>query len=664
MCYDSAFISNYIHYQPPTSGLLPNHAVAIVGWDDNKVTQAPLPGAWLCKNSWGATWGEQGYFWISYYDKHCGQHPEMGAISFQDAEPLAYDTIYYHDYHGWRDTKTDASEAFNAFTAAGASVGAEKLVGVSFFTAEDDVTFTVKIYDRFEGGVLLDELASQTGTCGYRGFHTIDLDTPLHLVQGDEFFVYLALSAGGHPYDRTSDVPVLLGASYRVIVESSAEPDQSFYRSGGVWEDLYYFNDTANFCIKALTVAEPVLKYDFPDGLPEGILPPGAPTPMTLEIASGIENYVPGTGMLHYRFDPADPYSTMAVTPLGGDLYEVVLPNTAPGDAPEFYFSALGDGGTTVCSPFDAPASVYSFDLGIVETLFHDDFESDLGWTVENINLTDGPWERGVPAGGGDRGDPPVDFDGSGNCYVTDNEDGDSDVDGGPTRLISPLFDLSSGDAEISYTRWHYNDDNNDNFTVEISNDGGSSWTIVEQMKHTDGWNTVRITVSDFVTPTSQMKMRFSAVDNPNDSVTEAGLDAFSVERIHSTPSIWAGAYTIKAATGSAIQLSLDAGTAYANRRYIVGGSMSGSYPGMVLPGGMVIPINRDFLTRHIYFNLNSPRYQNFLGRLDGQGKAAAVLDTQGPVSPVHVGRTVSLAFTLTGAFDYVSNPVFIAIEP
>ncbi|MCP1380839.1 C1 family peptidase [Runella salmonicolor] len=36
-----------------------NHAVVIVGWDNNK-------GAWLVRNSWGTGWGNDGYAWVKY----------------------------------------------------------------------------------------------------------------------------------------------------------------------------------------------------------------------------------------------------------------------------------------------------------------------------------------------------------------------------------------------------------------------------------------------------------------------------------------------------------------------------------------------------------------------------------------------------------------------
>ncbi len=266
LCYDPAFISgSFIHYQPPSDGQEPNHAVSIIGWDDNLVTQAPEgPGAWLCKNSWGSGWGLGGFFWISYYDKWACKHPEMGAVSFQDVEPLGYDNIYYHDYHGWRDTNINWSEAFNSFTTG----GVEQIDAVSFYTAVDNVSYTAIVYDGFAGGTLINELASVSGVLNRKGFHTIELPVPVVLGAGEDFHIYISLSDGGHPLDRTSEVPVLLDSGAPPIiktkagtlVESAASPGESHYWNSSAWLDLYDFNffnplwdNTANFCIKALS---------------------------------------------------------------------------------------------------------------------------------------------------------------------------------------------------------------------------------------------------------------------------------------------------------------------------------------------------------------------------------------------------------------------------
>ena len=56
----------------------PNHDVVIIGWDDsyskeNFNVDLEGDGAFVCQNSWGDTFGEDGVFYISYYDRRAGQ---------------------------------------------------------------------------------------------------------------------------------------------------------------------------------------------------------------------------------------------------------------------------------------------------------------------------------------------------------------------------------------------------------------------------------------------------------------------------------------------------------------------------------------------------------------------------------------------------------------
>ena len=277
---------DFVHYQPPEHKGRPNHAVAIVGWDDNKISaeedkRAPKPGAWLIKNSWGTKKGAEGYYWISYYDKVCGRDPEMGAVSFRNIEPLAYDHVYFHDYHGWRDTLKHVAKAFNAFTAT----ADQRLRAVSFYTSADQVGYTVKIFRHFADGRLQEEAAVKTGLAPVKGFHTVNLDAPVAVRAKERFYVYLDLTAGGQAIDRTSEIPVLLqpppvqpkkgqrkkeppGARgpNGPLVLSKANPGESYYFDGS-WKDLYEyrfanptwatFDRTANFCMKALAVNAP-----------------------------------------------------------------------------------------------------------------------------------------------------------------------------------------------------------------------------------------------------------------------------------------------------------------------------------------------------------------------------------------------------------------------
>jgi hypothetical protein len=260
----SQFWGIILYISPDDNKSLPNHAVTIVGWDDNMVTQAPLHGAWLIKNSWGTGYHDGGYFWVSYYDKHCTKEPFMGAVSYQNVERLRYEYFYYHDYHGWRYTKEDCAEAFNAFQTG---TWGELLTAVNFYNAADNVNYVLKIYNDFIDGELQNELSEISGHINYRGFHTFDLSQPVRIKGEDNFYIYLNLDTGGQPYDATSIIPVLLGADYRTQVESSAEPGQSYYREDGTWADLISFDPTGNFCMKGLTLRGVTFEADIRSGM-------------------------------------------------------------------------------------------------------------------------------------------------------------------------------------------------------------------------------------------------------------------------------------------------------------------------------------------------------------------------------------------------------------
>jgi hypothetical protein len=274
-------------------------------------------------------------------------------------------------------------------------------------------------------------------------------------------------------------------------------------------------------------------------GGPPVTVPADAPAVLGVAVAPGTLNPDPSSGVLFASID-GGPFAQSPLQNLGGQNYRGLLPAAPCFATIRWYvrFAPIG-GGTPVFAPFAAPASTFETDvlnLPLV-TVFADNFQANLGWTVVNdAALTDGAWDRGVPVGGGDRGDPVTDGDGSGACYLTDNVDGNSDVDGGATRLLSPLINLAGvPDAFVTYQYWYTNNTgtapNQDTWLVEISNNAGATWTTVQSTTaSTTAWTEVRFRVTDFVAPTNLVRMRFTAQDLGTGSVVEAGVDGFSVQ--------------------------------------------------------------------------------------------------------------------------------------
>ncbi len=280
------------------------------------------------------------------------------------------------------------------------------------------------------------------------------------------------------------------------------------------------------------------LAISFPNGLPEAIEPDVATT-FDVTIQDDQETYVPGSGTLYYRYDGGS-FQTAPLTELGGEMFEATLPAPACGDFAEYYISAEGNLGSIVLRPPSAPASLYESLVGTLTTVIDDNFESDLGWTTGVVGSpSSGFWQRGTPVNDpGWEYDPITDADGSGQCYLTQNETGNTDIDGGGVVLISPTLDMSAGNMTISYFYFLRltNDDGTDKILVEISSNGDAGpWTEIARHDDDAGlvWMSHTITQNDLdvagVTLTANMKMRFTANDDDPASINESAIDGFKV---------------------------------------------------------------------------------------------------------------------------------------
>ncbi len=414
------------------------------------------------------------------------------------------------------------------------------------------------------------------------------------------------------------------------------------------------------------------LALEYPEGLPDAHQPPGADVSVTVEVRPGWEIYEPNTGFLHYRFDPGDSFTAVPFTALGGNLFEAAIPGPRPGDEPEFYLAVQGDHGSVVTSPADAPSSLHSFDVCFVDVLVHEDFEDSWGWGVQNVNLDYGAWERAVPNPCGDQQYSPLEDNPSGTgtyCFVTGNNPPGGgymhyDIDGGPTRLVSPPFDLSDGVFDISAYNWYYSRDGNDPYTIDVSCDGGVTWTNVYwTYSSLDGWERIGFDPADHVTLTSMVQVRFSAQDQPDNDIVEAGVDDFEIKRLDYTPTLYADAYELSAAAGCNLDLTLDASPTHAGRGYLVAASLSGSSPGMYV-SGLHVPLNWDAFSDLVYSNLSDPILQDFWGTLDGQGRATVDLDLPSPLLAPFAGETMTFAFVLLSPLDFASNAIDVDVGP
>ncbi len=276
------------------------------------------------------------------------------------------------------------------------------------------------------------------------------------------------------------------------------------------------------------------------------VVAPNQPSNVAVTIANSSGQYQAGSGKLYSRIGTSGAFTQSALASLGGNQYQGTLPGAPCGSTIQYYVEASTTAPEVVTFPAGGAATPLA-SSAFQQTVFIDDaFETALpGWTVQSDpSLTSGTWVRADPVGttnAGAQAQPEDDHTPAPgvNCYVTQNgtpggQAGAADVDGGPTRLTSPVLNLAGQPgASVSYWYWQYSVNGSpDPLVVEVSNNNGASWVQARSYTSQSVWRTDSFNVQDFVPPTGQVLVRFVSRDAPNDSLTESGVDDFKVSTL------------------------------------------------------------------------------------------------------------------------------------
>ena len=257
--YDKPIAGDYGAYYYNVANAATNHAVQIVGWDDNysagNFTLTPEGnGAWLVKNSWGEereneTCAQDGYFWISYYDT--GLSANFYAFICEPADN--YNNIYQYDGAAGNYYYA-AYSAANVFEVQANNGRPEILQAVGIGNYSNGVDYTLTIYKGLSDGndpTSGTKMLEQTGTLTYSGYNTVKLNNPIMVSPGEKFSVVWTFDSSTALY---VDYEYVNGNWLQMTTEEKAQT--SFGKTSSYstyWSDMDSTYNPMTFRIKAYT---------------------------------------------------------------------------------------------------------------------------------------------------------------------------------------------------------------------------------------------------------------------------------------------------------------------------------------------------------------------------------------------------------------------------
>lgn len=229
----------------------PNHDVVIIGWDDNYPKEnfnvdLEGDGAFICQNSWGNEFGDDGFFYVSYYDTNIGTHNEV-YTGVENTDN--YDNIYQSDLCGWVGKmgydKEDMYGA-NVFTAT----SDQNIKAASFYATASDTSYELYIVNDFKDEYsFAGRKKVAEGTLENAGYYTIKFDEEVPVTEGERYAVVLHINTpeSTHPMAIEYDS----GESYLKDVDLDDGEGYISY-DGAAFINVKEKQD-CNLCIKAFS---------------------------------------------------------------------------------------------------------------------------------------------------------------------------------------------------------------------------------------------------------------------------------------------------------------------------------------------------------------------------------------------------------------------------
>ena len=229
----------------------PNHDVVIVGWDDNYPkenfnTSLEGDGAFICQNSWGTSFGENGVFYVSYYDSNIGTH-NLAYTRVEDKDN--YDNIYQSDLCGWVGKLGYEKESMygaNVFTAK----SNEEVVAAGFYATAPDTEYKVYVVSDFTGvNSFRNRQLVAEGVLEDAGYYTVDFENGVSVKEGKKYAVVVYVKTPG----STHPMAIEYNTGDKKLANVDLEDGEGYISySGNTFINVKDKQD-CNLCIKAFT---------------------------------------------------------------------------------------------------------------------------------------------------------------------------------------------------------------------------------------------------------------------------------------------------------------------------------------------------------------------------------------------------------------------------